>query len=216
MTLGPQKKAVISLLQKFLIKVRYGMVLQVIKNRITKIGIEFTPFYWFREGINGTTMPDVKGNISDYSVEFLGPGDMKLIETITSVYPEEKLLAFLKAGQKCLGIKYKNEIAAYMWINLNKLEYKSILIHFESNEAYLWNMFTMESYRGKNLAPYLRYKSYEMLHEMGRDKLYSISEYFNSPAIKFKQKLNAKILKLMLHIRLFKKFQWNFTLKTYS
>jgi hypothetical protein len=215
MTLGSHKKAEVTLLQKVLIKFRYGMVLQVIKNRMTRIGIEFTPYYWFQEGIHGTSIPDVKGIISDYSVEFLAPADMKLIGTNTSGYSEGKLLALLKAGEKCLGIKYKDEIAAYMWINLNEFEYKSTLTHFKSNEAYLWNMFTMESYRGKNLAPYLRYKSYEILHEMGRDKLYSISEYFNSPAIKFKQKLNAKILKLMLYIRLFKKFQWNLTLKTY-
>ena len=70
-------------------------------------------------------------------------------------------------------------------------------------------------YRGKNLAPYLRYKSYEMLKEMGRDKLYSISEYFNSPAVKFKQKLNAKKLKIILFINLFNKFSRCFTVKTY-
>jgi GNAT superfamily N-acetyltransferase len=192
------------------------MVLQVIKNRITKIGIEFTPYYLFQEGINSTEMPKIKGIISDYSFEFLGPEDMKIIGTNTSGYSEEKLLGFLKAGGKCLGMKYKGRIAAFMWINFNEINYKSISIPLRSNEAYLWNMFTIESHRGKNLASYLRYKGYEILKEMGRDKVYSVSELFNSPALKFKKKLkNTRKQKLLLYIRLFKRFQWNFPLKTY-
>jgi hypothetical protein len=44
-----------------------------------------------------------------------------------------------------------------MWINFNELSYKSTIIHLKSNEAYLWYMYTVKPYRGKNLAPYLRY-----------------------------------------------------------
>jgi hypothetical protein len=76
-------------------------------------------------------------------------------------------------------------------------------------------MYTRDSYRGKNLAPYLRYKSYEMLKQIGRDKLYSVSDYFNSPAVKFKKKLNTKKIKLILFIQLFNKLHWTFTLKSY-
>ena len=79
-----------------------------------------------------------------------------------------------------------------MWINIKERGFKETIIQLKSDEAYLWNMYTMESFRGMNIAPYLRYKSYEVLKGMGRDKLYSISEYFNTPAIKFKLKLNAK------------------------
>jgi hypothetical protein len=61
-------------------------------------------------------------------------------------------------------------------------------------------MYTMEPYRDKNLAPYLRYQSYGILNKTGRSKLYSVSEYFNSSSIKYKQKLNAKNLKLVLFI----------------
>jgi hypothetical protein len=73
----------------------------------------------------------------------------------------------------------------------------------------------MESHRGKNLAPYLRYKSYEILKELGRDKIYSASDSFNSPAIRFKEKLNAKKLKLILFVKIFNRIQWSFTLKSY-
>jgi hypothetical protein len=151
----------------------------------------------------------------DWTSGIFLPEDMKLMENNGSGYSPEDFLAFIKEGQQCIGIKYKGKVAAFMWINFRELNYKSLHMKLKSNEAYLWNMYTMEAYRGKNLAPYLRYKSYELLHAMGKDTLYSISEYFNTPAIKFKKKLNARIMKIALYIRLFNKVEWNITIRSY-
>ena len=118
---------------------------------------------------------------------------MKIIGAVNYAgFSESKLLALLDAGEKCIGLKHKDEIACFMWMNFTEFSYKSTIVHLKSNEAYLWFMYTMESYRGKNLAPYLRYKSYKILEEMGRNRLYSISDYFNSPAVRFKKKLNTE------------------------
>jgi hypothetical protein len=189
--------------------------LDSISSIIQKIGVEFTPYYLFLEGINVPEITELKRITSDYSFELLGPEDIKIIGTLDAGYSEEKFLALLNTGEKCIGLKYNGEIAAFMWINLNELSYKSTIIHLKSNEAYLWYMYTVKSYRGKNLAPYLRYKSYEILKEMDRDVLYSVSNYFNSPAIKFKQKLNAKKLKIILFIKLFNIFSCRFTVRSY-
>jgi hypothetical protein len=212
-----QNRSVISLLRKILIKIRYGLTLQGIRYLLTKIGVELSPFFLYQEGINFTEMPETKGIKPEYSDEFLKPEDMKEIGAINYYgYSEEKLLKLLEAGDKCLGIKHNGEIAAFMWIRFTEINYKSTVISLQGDEAYLWFMYTRESYRGKNLAPYLRYKSYKMLKEMGRVKLYSISDYFNSPAVAFKKKLNAKKLKLILFVKFFNKFQRSFTLKSYS
>jgi hypothetical protein len=201
--------------QKVRIKVRYGMIVNVIRRQILRIGIEISPYYLFIEGAEKSAVPVIKGLESDYSAGIFLQEDMKCMENNGTGYSSEDFLDFLRAGQKCIGIKHKGEIAAFMWINFSELKYKSFRMQLKSNEVYLWNMYTMDAFRGKNLAPYLRYKSYETLHEMGKDIFYSISEYFNTPAIKFKLKLNARILKLSLYIRLFKKFERNFTLKSY-
>jgi GNAT superfamily N-acetyltransferase len=216
MNSASQKKNKVSLFKKILTKVRYGMTFQSISYLLSRIKIEFTPYYLFQEGINVTKIPQIKGINPDYSCEMLKPEDMKILGAINYAgFSEEKLLSMLEDGQKCIGIKHNGEIAAFMWINFKKLSYKSTDMHFESNEAYLWFMYTLESYRGQNLAPYLRYKSYEMLKEMGQDKLYSISDYFNSPAVKFKKKLNAKRLKLILFVQLFNKVSHTFILKSH-
>ena len=211
-----EEKTEVSLLKKLRLKIRYGLTLQGIRNQLFKIGIEFSPYYLFQEGMNVTEIPEIKGMDTDYSCELLKPEDMKTIGAINyEGFTEDKLLGFLKTGQLCLGIKHYNEIAAFMWVNFAELKYKSTTIQLKDDEAYLWFMYTTESNRGKNLAPFLRYKSYEMLKEMGRDKLYSVSDYFNSPAVAFKKKLNAKKLKLILFIQFFGKFYRSFMIKSH-
>ena len=86
----------------------------------------------------------------------------------------------------------------------------------KENEAYLLNMFTFNSFRGKNLAPYLRYYCYRYLENRNITIKYSISNYFNKSAIKFKKKLNSKHLILYVNIELFKKLQWHFVLKRFT
>ena len=209
------EKPVVSLLKKIQTKIRYGLTLHSIRNILQKIGIEINPYCLFQEGINVPEIDGLGRITSDYSFELLGPEDMKIIGAMDAGYSEEQFLALLSKGEKSIALKHNGEIAAFMFINFTDVSHKSTIIHLKSNEAYLWFMFTVNSYRGKNLAPYLRYKSYEILREMGRDVLYSISDYFNSPAIKFKQKLNAKKLKIILDFKLFNRFSRSYTVKSY-
>lgn len=210
-----ENKTEVSSLKKIQTKVRYGLTLDSISTILKKIGIEFTPYYLFLEGNDVPEINELKQLTSEYSFEFFGPEDMKIIGNWNAGYSEDQFLNLLNSGQKCIGLKRNGEIAVFMFINFTELNYKSTVIQLKNNEAYLWYMYTAKPYRGKNLAPYLRYKSYMILKEMGRDVLYSISNYFNSPAVKFKQKLNSKKLKIILFIKLFNKFSRCFTVKTY-
>ncbi len=77
-------------------------------------------------------------------------------------------------------------------------------------------MYTFESYRGKNLAAYVRYQSYMLLKGKGINAYFSVSEYSNKSTIKFKRKLNSKPIKLYKSIVIVKKCILNFTLKSYN
>jgi hypothetical protein len=50
---------------------------------------------------------------------------------------------------------------------------------------------------------------------MGRVKIFSVVEYFNTSATKFKLKLNPKKLKFVIFIGIFNKLKWCYTIKTY-
>jgi hypothetical protein len=209
------KDARISKLRWLWNKVRYGLFLQVFRNVLSRIGLEIRPYYWVQEGRTEISPPAIKGNEADYTLEFLGVDDMKAIGTRADGYNAEILLQKLKNGKKCIGLKFKNEIAAFMWIDFNSCNFTPHPVSMKENEAYLFSMYTMHEFRGKNLAPYLHYRSYEFLKQHGKDTFYSVSEYLNYSTIKFKKKLNARNLKLILYIELFKKFRRSYTLREY-
>jgi len=211
-----QKKDGLSMSEKVKSKFSYGLVLQSIGNALSKIGFEFTPYYWVQEGITFSKIPEIKGIPKNFSVDFLSADDIKIIVNNTTGYAEGEFQSRLEKGDKCIGIKLENEIAAFMWMNFMEcyskpLGYKLL----EPDEVYVYGMHTMDSFRGRNVATFLRYKSYELLRNMGRDKIYSVTERFNTPAVKYKEKLNARNLKLVLYIGLFNKLHWRIPLRSY-
>jgi GNAT superfamily N-acetyltransferase len=117
---------------------------------------------------------------------------------------------------KCLGAKHDGKIIAYSWINLEECHYTGNRFRLKENEAYLFDMYTAKPYRGKNIAPHLRYQIYKSLNEMGRETFFSVSEVFNRPSIKFKKKLKARFLKLCVFIELFKKIRFHITLRRFK
>lgn len=208
-------KTKISQFKRVINKFRYGLVLQSVRNMLTRIGIVITPYYWMQEDITYSSMPEIKGSISEYSVEFLEEKDMRILSENARGYSEAEFITRLRDGKLCLGLKRNDEVLAFMWIFLKHCDFEPINIPLKSNEVYISDMYTMESYRGKNLAVYLRYRSYRIIKEMGRDTIFSVVEYFNTSAMKYKQKLNPRKLDLVLFIKLFNRFKWRFTIKTY-
>lgn len=179
-----------------------GLFLYGLRNRFANIGIDIDPYYWVQEEIEPCDEPIVKGGTSGFFLKDLTLKD------------QAKKLG-VKTGQLCFALEYNGELAAYTFIELNNFEIKGRSFKLKPNEAYLLNMWTFHAYRGRNLAPYLRYKTYELLKLQGIDTKYSMTDYLNKSSIKFKQKLNSKNLVLYLNIQLFKKYNWNYTLKKY-
>ena len=76
-------------------------------------------------------------------------------------------------------------------------------------------MYVLKAFRGNNLAPILRYKSYEILKRMGRDTFYSVTECFNAASFRFKAKLNARVIFLALYVEIFKRYRISWILRRY-
>lgn len=205
----------ISTLKRFLNILKNGLLLFGIRNRIALIGIDIRPYYWVQEETKKCEEPKIKGNPEEYNVRYLSFDELELIANKVPSLLGKELIKGWHNGQTCLGLVHNHTIAAFMFIELNEITFNKRSFKLKDNEAYLLNMFTFHSYRGKNLAPYLRYHCYQILKKQGRDVKYSITEYFNKSSIKFKKKLNSKHHKLFLSIVLFKKYYWNFTLNEY-
>lgn len=199
-------------------KFQYGLFLYFLTSHLKKVGIEILPYYWVQEGLFGDSPIAGRNLPADYTFKFLSLEDMKIIGNIVGREDENEpmLLKRLEKGDKCLAAKYQEQIAAFTWIDLTGDSFKEHRLSLNANEAYLYDMYTLKSFRGSNIAPYLRYECYKALKDMGRGKCYSASHVFNAPSIKFKQKLNAKIIATYLDVRLINKIHWNWKLKSYA
>jgi len=198
---------------KFYNMINNGLLLFYLTHYLKRIGVEIIPYYWEREYVMPCDSPQIKGNSLEYSIKTFGVEELKII------YPnrfKENYEKF-KKGHLWIGVMHNDEIAVHSQVELHGLLIeREKYIKFEENEAYLMGMYTMKQYRGRNLAPYLRYHIYKILKEKGRYNIYSITDYFNQSSLKFKKKLNSEHIKLHLYINLFKKYRWNIILKKYD
>ncbi|MEH6779894.1 hypothetical protein [Maribacter arcticus] len=206
----------ISLTQRYWNIIKNGLLLFGIRNKLAQVGLDIRPYYWVQEEIFPCEEPIIKGDVFRYNVRFL---NLEEIEELSKNLPKmlaQDLIVGIKNGQLCIALEYNNEIAAFTFVELKNFVFNRKAFTLKHNEAYLLNMWTFHSFRGRNLAPYLRYKTYQLLRKQGRNSKFSITEYFNKSSIKFKKKLNSKNLMLIMSIVLFKRYYWNFLIKTYK
>lgn len=200
------------------VKFKYNPFAKVVLDGLSKMGIRVSPYYIVSEGLFNTTLPDLEEGFDGYDLSYLGVEDMREISLIPGPdrpSSEKDLLLRLKQGKKCLGIKHKGQIVTFTWFDLVEFRYRFYRFSLKVDEAYLFDAYTVMSFRGEGIAPYVRYQCYKELAKLGRNKLYSVSERFHSSSIRFKMKLNAKLLKQGLYVELFNKWYFNLRLKRY-
>jgi GNAT superfamily N-acetyltransferase len=192
-----------------LLRDAYGILSSVVK---------IVPFYIFQEFLSDEKELNLRPDLGSLQASVLEPSDIKAVSLNPEVPESEGLLLDrLAHGSICLGLKHNDDIAAYTWCNLKEFQYHPTLdITLKEDEAYLYDARTFKAYRGKNIAPYLRYQLYKYLAKTGRTKLYSYTVLFNTAAVNFKLKLKAKPIKLYLGFVFFKRYRLNILVKDYE
>jgi len=184
----------------------------------SKTWIRIIPFYYIKEVVTSATPAHLTTIPEGFEFSIFNREDVMVISKLEErkdyIY-EQYAFECLNHGDTCLGIKHKGEIAAFTWYSLEKCRSWHYPTMMRENEAYLYDMYVLKSFRGHNLAPVLRYKNYEILKGLGRDTFYSITEYSNDASLRFKQKLGAKIVFLGLCIVLRNKHSIHWVLKRY-
>lgn len=154
---------------------------------------------------------------SSYEIGFVDEDYLLEMASSKNKLSEPNIKERLAKGHRCFAVvRDRGVIASYTWCDFNECNHSPYSFKLNENEVYLYDAFTPEEYRGHNIAPYTRYCCYQALEEMSKEVFYSVSEYFNTPAVRFKQKLNARFLKLCLHVTLGQRYARNWTLKEYQ
>lgn len=203
-------------LKKLWRTLRFGLVFNELRYLFVKMGIEISPFYWTQENPGLPDSLRLKNGEAGYSFDFFGPEEMKQIAKLTKYHPENMLLSRLDEGKLCYGLLYNGRIAAFTWFDMDECNYKGNRHKLKKDEVYLFDLYTMDNFRGQNLGPYLRYNSYKVLADMGKKNIFSVTQITNSSAIKFKNKVNAKFLWLGVYINFFNKINRTYIIKKFS
>ena len=107
-----EKKIEQSIKEKLRNKLKYGLILQALFSKLDRIGIDISLFYLFREGSVPAVIPDLKNDTGEYIFEILDSTDMQVVASVTDGFTIETLLDILRSGDKCVGLKRHDEIAA--------------------------------------------------------------------------------------------------------
>ena len=199
-------------------KVIYDGIVNKLRRILAQLGLAIKFYYVFKEGLKDGESKDFTLESGEYETIFLTSEDMHSLDCIDG--RSETALTMqnqMNRGHKCLAIKTNGKIVGFTWCQFDMFAYPmSKGPTLLENEAYLYDMYILKGYRGRNLAPLLRYRCYQELAKMGRTVLYSASTIYNNPAIVFKKKLNARIVSLRVFLRIGKNLQWNWKLKAYD
>lgn len=123
------------------------------------------------------------------------------------------VLNCLARGDVCLCVRRGEEIVALAWHSLTLNHSPHWPGALGADEAYLYDMYVFEAWRGHELAPALRLHSYQVLAALGRSRFYSITECHNRASLRFKRKLGARILFTGLYVSLFNRYRWRVVLR---
>lgn len=200
-----KKKDRRSVFAKIRDRFRYNLATQELLDRLSAtFGLVIYPYYLVLEQIH----PDIKpptANV-DCNIRYLTEEDMELLaEHAARKRSTESLLERICHENRGIGLFIDGDLAAYTWFSLDRAScpvWKDDMFQLAHDEAFLFDMYVLLAYRGRGLAPLIRYRAYEELQSLGRHRLYSITLAFNTSSRLFKQKLRSKEVELRLLIGL--------------
>ncbi len=178
-----------------------------------KLGVRIEPFLVVREAEKPVDVPAAP---ETFRFGYLHANDVDDLLRLEPGADREELITWFSAGKRCYGVWDGSQLIAKMWCDLNEFSYPPNFRKLDNDEAYMYAAFTDPEFRGMSLAPLMRARCYDSLRAMGRNRLYSYTDYFNTPARRFKQKLGARNECLRLHLQLFGKWSSTITLRKYA
>ncbi len=192
-----------------------GLLVKLLLDKMSGKGIRIEPYLVTLEEWSEGSGKQFEAGFEGFETGYLDASDMALVSA-RGWHEKEFYIQKLAAGHKCFGVKKDGRLAAFTWADFDEFSFTAERFRLKPGEAYLYDMWTFEEFRGQGAAPLLRYRFYEALRRMGVERMYSTTDYFNTPSRKFKAKIGARNVKLGLFIEIYNKYRWTFEVRQYA
>lgn len=192
-----------SLPERLLGRIRHGLLIQEVLDRLAHAGLVIYPYYIVLEPLPAEPPPALDRRCT---VRSLVAEDAAEIARISVRPTGEGAIVARMDHSACLGIFFDGQLAGYTWAGLQQLpipaSFGEALFGLDSDEAYLFDIYVAPPYRGMRLAGLLRSRLQHDLARLGRHRFYSITLAFNRSSRRFKSRLGARELELRIFVRL--------------
>jgi ribosomal protein S18 acetylase RimI-like enzyme len=175
--------------------------------------IYIDPYFVYQESVNTAVKNSQEVLHHKIKIRLLEKKDLKKILTFPDRLDSlDRLQKRFERGDICVSAWHDKKLIAFSWANVTTFEFLSTKFDLFENEAYLYDAYTSDKYRGRRLAYILRNELYKILNEKGINKLYSVSLKYNTAAIKFKKNIKAEVIGFGYQVDLF--HRWKFSNKS--
>jgi len=189
-----------SVMQRFLGRLRHGLMIQEILDRLSRLGFVVYPYIVTAERSADMDLPVETAHV----VRPLGPQDATEVARITIRNITEATVIDSLTRARCIGIFYMGRLVGYTWVATHAVPVPgsmgTALFELQLDEAYLFDMFVSPEYRGARLAPLLRAYVLRDLTNEGRVYCYSITLLFNRSSRRFKARLGLREVELRIYL----------------
>lgn len=191
-------------IQRYRKYIAAGLVLHKMLQLLESIGVLIQPYYFYEENLDLLHRPTPGARFDGYHFSEVGPDQ---VEGIAGLDPNAdsrtSVLQQFRLGRRCFALRHQGRIVAASWCDMQEINFTPLRRRLEHHEAYLYRTETLYDYRGRDVAVFLRSKVYDLLLADDIGVLYSYTDYFNHPAVRFKEKIGARVLFIGFHVRLF-------------
>ncbi len=191
-------------------KLKYSTWLRLFFDFLAKMGIRITPYFVAQEKPGAGALGGMADGFEAFRFRVLTPGDMAGLSRIPGrSITERHLIQRLEKGHFCFGLMKGGDIVAFSWVNPQEGRSELCSFALRTHEAYFYDLYTVPAWRGNRLALHMRYHAYRYLFRQGLTEFYSVHDALNTPAVKFKQKLQARLIYKGVSLKLFNRYKYN-------
>ncbi len=211
-----QNSAVMNLLAKIGHVRQRKLVWATLFRWLGRMGLTVVPYGLYVETNDYLDSAGLMNRLSRYYETKLLTPDTRDFPVLneTGIVSEIKFKTLLKQGCSCIYAERQGEMIGYCWFHPGRVMYDYLNYELKQDEAYAFGFWTAGHARW--VAPGLANIVHRHLRSLGKTRIYSVTEQFNTPVKALRGKLRSALCRLYVHIGLFGKIQVNILLKDYS